>query len=402
MSTENLSGTPAPVDNSPSLVSVVGDLYGDYRDAEPDPDAGAPPPSSPETPAPGSEGTDPSAPAGETPAVADAAAVPDASTPDPDGDPLDGSAPLAYTVNGESRTNDGITVLKDGGAIIDPDAVPKIQRILSERDHLFEKDQQSHQRYTALEKLTEWRTTGADGKESVLTGAPAVEAMRVNAVTTAAVLQTVLKALSDPASFAELHDVVGDETAGYQIVRNERNWNALVRDARNDAREKAGEVRQHVSRLSAPTPPPEPSVADVAMPTVEATITNAQVTGLTAADKTFLASQLPRYVRESTPAERQATNSARVVDASFTDLVKDRAALRADAAKQVTGASDAAKANAAKLAAASVGKRGAPQAPKITPKKEPVATRDDDFDTAWDRLQSASAGAMRAHVAGPL
>lgn len=57
-------------------------------------------------------------------------------------DPLAGTTPLTYTVNGETRTFDGVYVKAGFGAIIDNDALPKIQDRLQQADRLVETNRQ--------------------------------------------------------------------------------------------------------------------------------------------------------------------------------------------------------------------------------------------------------------------
>lgn len=389
----------APVaDSSPSLVSVIGEMFGDYSDAEPEPEAGSPPVETPES-ANSSEGTAESEPAGSPPASADPESVPDSSTQSlTDVDPLDGATPLAYTVNGESRTFDGITVLKDGGAIVDPDALAKLQQRISAHDHLYEQQQAQHQKYSDLERLTKWEQTAPDGTKQTLTGAQAVEAMRVNGLQATSALRTIVNVLSDPESFRQLHDVVGSPETGYQLVRNEAAFKQLMREAMLASGEATLQAKAHMATLSVRPPAPDPDAASFAEPTITALMQQAGIANLTPADRAFVQGQFPLYTRPATPQERQAYGHPYVVQPQFIDLLKTLGARAAETAKVATVATDAAKNNQARLAAAAVGKPAARQPARITPTKEPERTRADDFDTMWDRQQAAAAGALRAHA----
>jgi hypothetical protein len=123
------------------------------------------------------------------------------------------------------------------------------------------------------------------------------------------------------------------------------------------------------------------------MPTIDALVTQHAITGLTPEDKTFLAGQFARYV--------EGAGQARSVNPLFLEVIKDRAALRAQQGKIAATATTAAASNAAKVAQASIGKNGK-AAPKIVNTPEPERTRADDFDEAWNRQRKAAAGAMRA------
>lgn len=406
---ENAGAVAAPVDNSPSLASVIGEMYGDYSDVEQESPEGAPPSTTPDTPA-ASEGTAASEPAGAPPVEADAPLVPDTSIqPTADTDPLDGSRPLDYTVDGHARTYDGITVLKDGGAIIDPDALERVQKVFSERDHLFEKDKQTHERYSTLERAIEWRTKGADGKEQVVGGLDAAVAWRLHAGQMHArnlVYSNAIDAIvKDPSNFAKLYTIFTDakgeygEVGAQYVLPNQKGFADLKEDAERFARETALTMREQFPKVIAAPPPAEVPLEQLAPDTVALYEKDHKITGLTAEDRKDLAEMLPRYSRPSTPEERQAGHGARVIDGSFLGVMKRYASQNANTATTAAAAASAATSNAAKLAAAARG-RPVTQAPRIAPTKEPKRTRSDDFDDNWDRQERASAGALKSHALG--
>ena len=152
----------ALVDTSPSLAEFVGGMYGDIPSTEPEPDAGPPPDAVPDDATEQLEGDAASEPAGDTPAEADPNATPDtqAETSD-EPDPLDGATPFGYVVDGQPKTLDGITVLRDGAGIIEPEAVKQLQQIVSKHDHLLEQGRRDYERYSALERATAWQTRDA-------------------------------------------------------------------------------------------------------------------------------------------------------------------------------------------------------------------------------------------------
>lgn len=399
---ENQGGTAAVVDNSPSLVAWVGEQYGDFAADAPETETGAPPVETSDPPA-DSEGTAASAPTDAPSVEAEPESEPDPSPPDPvaDVDPFEGSHPLPYTVDGQERSFDGITVLKDGGAIIDPEALEKVQRVFGERDHLFEKARAEYEKSSTLERATAWRTTGPDGKEQTLTGLQAVEAARVYTAQMVAKTITYERAfdamVADPTNFAKLYAIVTDERGEYgpagqqYVVPNKAGFEELKREAAIFARESALSARSHFSAQAAPPPPPETPVSDLALPTIESIIAAQKITGLTPEDKTFLAQQFGRYV--------VTTKEGRAVDPSFVDLLKDRADLRSKTTATVAAVTTAAPRNAARLAAASVGKR---PAAKPAPVRRPESEDDQetDFDRAFFNRQKAAAGALRAHHIG--
>ena len=118
-----------------------------------------------------------------------------------------------------------------------------------------------------------------------------------------------------------------------------------------------------------------------------------------------MASQLERYVRPTTPQEKQQGFGNRIVDASFTKLVERTAKQAQTVAKVAESAQSAATQNAAKLAAAASGKRTpakAPVRPSNAPANRPpnpAQQRVQDTSTAWDIAERAGAAAMRSRTA---
>lgn len=382
----------APVDNSPSLVSAIGEMFGDYRDAEPESDAGAPPVETPE-PAASSEGD-------AAPPEADGQSVPDASPPI-DSDPLEGAAPLDYVVDGQPRNYEGITVLKDGGAIIDPDALADVRTRLSERDHLYEQSQVQRKELAAIHQATEWKQG-----DTVLRGVEALEAQRVYTAQASVALGMVLDVLKPEnfakyATIAQTGRVYEDGSPELAIVPNEQAMAMLKEQlafktdrAAFTAQRNFAPIRSQIPQ--APKPVPDAPIESMDLvPTVNAFAKSLGVT-VTPDSAAFLAKAMPRYVRATT-AEERPVHGPRIVDWSFNELVKREATQASTTAKIADTATAAAKANQAKLAAASVGTKGQKNAPRIAAKPDAEPTRADDFDTNFDRLQSAAAGAMRAH-----
>lgn len=396
------NGTAA-VDNSPSLAEFVGDIHGDFLTDEPESEAGASPAATPDTPA--SEGIQ-AAPAEASPAGAET--VPDPNAQAPESDPLEGSTPLGYVVNGEQRTFEGITKLKDGGAIVDPDAVALLERRLGERDHLFESNRAQYAEIETLTKLTEWPVRGEDGQTRMLTGRDAVEAQRVWMGNAAAELTELRNAIKDPATLASLLLVEPDGQGGSRIVGvNEDALKDITRRVSIAQRENALQVRAAMARHGAPparsaAPTPSFDAAASAPKAVDVAMHAANIPTLSAEDRKFLEAQAPRYIRPATAEDVRANPAGGyrvgepIVDAAFVDVVKDRAQIRASTSATVSSASEAAKRNAANLAAANTGKKPVPRAP-IAPPKDPTPKqqREDDEDAAFDRTMLTSAAVLR-------
>lgn len=411
---ENAGGLAAPVESSPSLVSVIGEMYGDYSDSvEPESEAGDPPAEASD-PAASSEGTPESAPAGDPPVAADPSrVVPDPSTSEAltDADPLDGSSPLAYTVNGESRTFDGITVLKDGGAIIDPDALTKVQQRISERDHLFEKEQGYQKERDQWDRLATHTFRDNSGAEHTLTGRQGLEALRVEAASDRAALETILPMFGNTAQsqqmFMKMVELVPIDANGNQVPRGDPNhvdyvpilnqaaWKDLTDRSSFAVQKRQFETRQKLGQLAAAPPAAEPDVTSFADGTIDAVMSANGVASLSPADRAFAQKQFALYTRPATPQERAVYGHPYVVQPQFVELLKTLGARAAETAKVATQATEAAKSNQAKLAAAAVGRPAVRQAARITPTVAPERTRSDEFDDAWDRRQAAAAGALR-------
>ena len=353
-----------------AMFGDVSTVYDESPETETHQDAGEPPASASaptsDTPAPGPEGAPSAEHAGAPPAVAAPAA--------PDDDPLDGATPFPYTVDGESRTFDGITVLKSGGAIIAADALPKLQQRLSERDHLFDQGRKDFQRYADLERLTAWPKRDAQGNVTDITGPDAIWEMRATGAQAMAAVRVVNDFLKDPAKFATLVGVDAENN----IVVNPAGLDSFRDKIGLASRDAVDGLRQRFGELSKPTAPAETPIADVAAPTVEQYITQYSIQGLTPEDKTFLAGQLPRYLTQH--------NGQRAVDPAFLDVMKDRAALRQSTAASASAATTAAQENARRLAAASLGKR--PLAPVVPARPVPKPTLDQD--ALWAQLERAS------------
>lgn len=393
---ENAGGA-ALESSSPSLESVIGDMFGDYStSAEPEPEAGTPPADASETPSSEGEGSPSETPDGSAAPDATATASPDTQAqPTTDTDPLEGSSPLAYTVNGEAKSFDGITVLKDGAGIIEPDAMEKVQRVFTERDHLYAQSQQRYQESQALDKRLAWTPPGATQPVS---GVQAVEALHLSRAELLATVKAYEILLSDPENIRSI--VAANETT------NALEWNRLGVDnfllkLANTKNEVRGTVTEHFAKLGqAPAVTPATFDAKAFAPKA------VEVTGskLSPEDKQWAENLAPRFIRLAS-AEDQQANPALVVgqpmvEQAFLDLVKERAELRANTSKTVSSATSVAAANLAKQRAAAAGTKTPVTPINRTPVKQPERSRDDDFDDAFTRQEKAAAGALRVHAAG--
>ena len=409
MNTGGTAGT-STADHGSSLAddlsAFLGNSLGSGESPEPDAaDAGAPPADGDapalETSSAASEGANAAERAGEPPADA-ASETPDQGTPAVDDDPLAGSEPATYTVNGQTRTFDGLTKLGDKGAIVSAEAYPKLIQRLSERDNLYERQQSAYQRTVALEnqlnELTKWTVKGQNGQaDRVLTGAEAVEEQRVIMARTLESLRVFSSALTDPDTFASLVTVVPDQAGNPQIAIDQTALRYLQTAAENAAIKGESRVRAAMAQLrSALTAAPSRSDAPASSGTVDAAVASQTVdhfasdmgvTNLTDADKKSLAASLPRYVRPATNEERAqlGPDVRTVVDGSFRELVEHFSKLRTEAAASAKSSATAARENERRLAAAAVGGKKQPaKKPASSASRQSDSSRSSDGSKAWD------------------
>ncbi len=349
-----------------------------------------PAPATGTTPAAGTEGNAPAERAGDTPADATVAA-PDTNALVPpaqaEGDPLEGATGFAYVVNGQSRQTDDIRVLKDGGAIILPEAFPKIAQRLSERDHYFEQNRDLYAKQQEFERLSSWQIPGADGKLTDVKGRDGLVALHSDFARETSAGQVVLDLLTSKGLNGYLHTAEDGRIvlspAGTEYLRTQ------IENAQFRALQATSARMGELSKPAAPTAPapmaPERVMA-LAPGVIDHALTEAglPVALLTAQDRQILGAQMSRFLA--------VENGAQVVDRQFAALVKQMAEMRKETASNTTAVTEAAKANAARIAAAT----RAPARPGARPAAPNAATqREDDQDAAWDLRFNAAASAMR-------
>lgn len=401
-------------ESSPTLEGFVGDAFGDLpEEAEPGQEdttgvAESEPsqehPTSPEaTPTP--EGTDKAERAGEPPKAA-AEATPDkAGEPaKPDDDPLKSATPFTYVVNGETRTYDGIKVLGTDGAIIDADKLEDLQRRLGERDYLYETNKTLYESQKSLERLSEWKVKGQDGQERTLQGREGLEAMRVENAQKEASLNALASIFQrdqqgNYPNFAKLVTVVEGPNGQLLISPDQEFLNNLIRTSDQAEKIAAYEVRETLSKLAAPvtstSSAPDYTAQAPQMIEAAAKAAGVDLKVLTDRDKGFLASQFPRYIRPATIADERANPTdprykvgSSIVDASFTQLVKEKATDRTEVSKSVLVTQTATRENAARLAAAARGTRTQPAPTTTQRKRTEPSERATDADKGFDLISN--------------
>lgn len=416
---------------STPLSEYIGTAFGDYSSESVEPStsdesgdaAGATPAEHPtdtdsQTPPEGTERQDEHADAPSADATEQLSPDNQGDPTSADEDPLAGATPFSYTVNGEQRTYEGIKVLGEHGAVIDASALPDIARRLGERDHLYETNQAQYRSLQQLERLSEWRTTGEDGKEVVIGGQEGLVTGRVQTGRLGAALDTLASVFKPDSQgkYSKLASLIMVNEA-QEIVPDFAALQHLHTEA--DLAEMRAEqaIRKALdSLLTQPSQPSQssaaPSVPDVAQHAPAIIDQAAKSAGfdaklLTDKDRSFLASQLPRYIRTVTDADRMRNPSLQlggpIVDASFADVVKDRAELRAEQSTTVKAVTqtvtNASKENAARLAAAARGVKPQANTPRTPAPKQTQEPEDSDADSLWAMREKAAAQAIRRRSA---
>lgn len=328
-------------------------------------------------------------------------AAPDPGTTD-DADDYDAlvaqATPLSYRANGKDYTFEDLKVIPGKGAIIADDALPKLQQRLSEREALYENSQQQYQKYQDLERLTSWKTVGADGKEQVLTGAPALEAQRVLQARTEAINTTIAEVFDNLELFRSMLTV----DANNQVIPDKHALNYLMTRAENAAIKAERSVQQSFQAQASAAPSPQmshsPDVQAIAPTVVENTAKQLGLSTLTPEDKTYCASMLPRFIRPATMQDVALSPDLKVgqpvVDAEFGVLLQREAAKHASNAKTVQQASKVSTENAARLAAAQRGKTVVQSHTRNIPHRQQprVDQRAKDADDAWNMMHGLANG----------
>jgi hypothetical protein len=253
--------------------------------------------------------------------------------------------------DGQPQTFDAIKVFPGEGALIREADLPRLQQVMSDATHYLAQSRELARQLTDVERVSEWTQQGPDGRDTILTGAPAIQAARVAHANTLAELTTLKQALSDPVTLTGL--IAGLDENGYVVLRPEAIQNLSTR-----AELLAMKLQQNITqRFNVPAQPTQaaPDVAAMAPNVVTAFASRLGVQGLTTDDVQTLAAIVPQFIRPATQADRQSDPTIKigepVVDAKFEAQVKHLGKVRADAAanqtKAVASATTAGKHNSA-------------------------------------------------------
>jgi hypothetical protein len=254
------------------------------------------------------------------------------------------------------------------------------------------------------DKVQQWERLNAwpggknpDGSDRMLTGPEAVFAQRSAFAQTLAANRVLRGIFADPASAAKFASVVptgeldAENQPTYALVWNTEALESLKLRLENEGIKAQQSAREHLATLSAPPPPPEATIAEIAPITIKQIIKDEKIEGLIAADETFLAGLLERYV--------QQTPKGRMVDPAFVEVMKDRAALRAEQ-RRIASTSKTADTfnggmNKGRQGAAPAARPPAPPAPALTGRNAPKARTEPSANDIWaglvEEARSASA-----------
>lgn len=328
-------------------------------DAPHTPETASPTPVAAPAPASGDGGTGTAAP--ESPASKDeAAAPPTPTTPPPapsdaPADPMAGTEPVTFVVDGAVQTIDGLIRIPGQGIVVPEAHVPTVQRLFAQAVSMERSYRDATTAHRTLDEATAWKTRNAEGAEETLTGVAALEARDTTLGTLTAafgVLASVFQ--SDPTTLLS-------QDADGKIVWNPDALERLKLRSDVAERDARDSVRTRYAGLNRPAPTARPTTADtpaapdwasVGPSIIRQTAQNMGVDlkPLTTEDRTFVASMLPRFARPATTADQQLNPSLKlgelVIDPAFGDLLKDRVTVRADAAKAVQSAEKVGKFNA--------------------------------------------------------
>lgn len=400
------AGTPFSefVSDTMSGANTVSEHFPESPTESPPNDAAGAPPAEPSS----DPRTNPTPPEGAPDTTATQPLVdgqPTAPSPTvvPESNPFEAASPLTYTVDGQSRTFDGIAYVKGVGAVIQDADVPKLQQRLQERDNLYERAQQQYEQVQALERLTTWTQKGPDNTDQTLSGAKALEEMRVTLGRNLVAMETLKSALLDPATFASLVAV----DANNNLVLDQQALQHLATRSELAELNAEKQIRAHWQTIAGPQAAPTNTTLDLsqAAPVIAQHYAKEYGGGMLKDDDvTFLSGQVGRYIR---PATREdvlgggaKTIGQPVVDAAFQTVVERLAKGQQATAAAVSTASTVASENARKLQAALLPNGRAPNTtptnprPVTRPNSPPTSPSEEDRHALFQKMERTAFAAM--------
>lgn len=402
LGTDGASASPVDQANPWDSVIAEGRAFGDALplDTAADLDGGTPQGTgdgssdgtgngSPVAPDPAPAGDDGVAPTRDRPTQDPGAstAPADATATPPAVDPLAGAEPFTYAVGDETRTMDGVYRLPGDGLYVPEDKVPQFQLIASRAETLDRQNRDLYEKNQTMERLSSWqRVTGQDasGKAitETLTGQRGLEAQRVAMATFAVKAQAFDALLAAPNDMAglltEVRDAEGKLTGFAVHPEGLKHFQTQLENTTIKATTRA---RENFAKMGMAPPPPEPSVAERAIPSINALITAHGIKDLNADDVKYLVSQFDRYVTTA--------NGQPAIDPRFLDVMKDRASLRAEQKRLATTSQSTDRFNGGMgkgLQRPAPARTAAPPAPIPTGRNAPKARTEPSPNDMWAAL----------------
>lgn len=381
-----------------SLSDFLGSAFGDPGGAgEADVAEGGSPPAPAEVPgqptpiAPPAQAESPDASDAESPADPESPADVEESAAPPEDDPFKDARPFTYTVDGHEKTYDGIKVLGDDGAVIEPDAMADLGRRLADADRLVETNQRQYQTLQTLDRYTQWEIPDGNTTRAV-SGVDGIVAMRTRLAEQAGEGAILRAAIQDPAFLATLIQGVDEKGALVVSPMALTNLDAYMTAARLQY---ANAVRQQMDgwRAEQGASTAAPNYTQQAPQMVEEAAHRVQATSLTGEDKAFLQQQLLSggYLRTATADDVRQWPSLRVGQAfihpAFDALVQRESARRAEMGKAAQVSQAAAQTNAKRLQAAARTTKPSAPPPPVKPKAENAS----DAKHEWEARMLRSA-----------
>jgi hypothetical protein len=294
-----------------------------------------------------STGDDGSSPAGVAPATA-SPTTPDLGAAPAAADPLAGTEPFTYSVNGETRTLDGVRRVPGEGFFAPEEHVASLQQ-LAERAEILDRVSRDVTAQNAnYERLSTWTVTDGEGREQTLTGPQGLEALRVDYARMQSAVAVIDGILEDPAKLLGLlaQDAQGRIVADPSAIETLSMRIQLAANAAADKTRSSFTARPAPSASSAPSAAPD--YAASAPRLIEQSSPNHAA--LTPADRTLLSEQIARYVRPVTEDDRRWNPALKVggqiVDAAFSKLVQHMVTQRTAEKQQLQATERAGKVNA--------------------------------------------------------
>lgn len=307
-------------------------------------------------------------------------------------DPLANAKPFTYTVDREARPFEGIRVLadKDGkieGAIVEPQAIQKLQDRLQRADFLEGQDKARYEKMREFESVT-FKVGDVEHK-----GMAAVEQFATENAKLSAAVKLLASVLEDPEKLIPLaYAVQNNDTT--EMARLTREIGLVAKEATWKARESWGQAqRQTVERAGQ-----EQERSQITSQAITGAVQHwaQQHPALTKDDVEKAVAHFSRVgtsiVRPATPDEAKAAGvkpGELVIDHPVIfEWLKDRAELRAQQADATKNAQKAATENAAKLAATARGKKPTPAAPAKAAKEPAPKSKSEEWQDQKLRMMT--------------